>query len=383
MPSAIVPRAMRIGVAKEIKPQEYRVALTPAGARELVQRGHDILVEAGAGTGSAFPDDAYVRAGAQIGSVDEVWERSELLLKVKEPIAPEYSRLRAGLTLFTYLHIAADEPLAHALVDSGITGIAYETVETDRGALPLLAPMSEIAGRLAPQAGAYHLEKPKGGRGLLLGGVAGVAPGRVVVIGGGIVGYNAAVIALGLGAQVTILERSVDRMRHLEEILSGRVSLLMSSSLQVEESLKEADLVIGAVLIPGALAPKLVTRDMLVSMKEGSVLVDVAIDQGGCAETSRATTHDDPVYTVEGVIHYCVANMPGAVPITSTRALTNVTLPYVEAIADHGVVDAIRRDPALARGVNVLGGHVTYEAVAEAHSLEYTPLDDALAAGVT
>jgi len=383
MPSAIVPRAMRIGVAKEIKPQEYRVALTPAGARELVQRGHDILVEAGAGTGSAFPDDAYVRAGAQIGSVDEVWERSELLLKVKEPIAPEYSRLRAGLTLFTYLHIAADEPLTHALVDSGITGIAYETVETDRGALPLLAPMSEIAGRLAPQAGAYHLEKPKGGRGLLLGGVAGVAPGRVVVIGGGIVGYNAAVIALGLGAQVTILERSVDRMRHLEEILSGRVSLLMSSSLQVEESLKEADLVIGAVLIPGALAPKLVTRDMLVSMKEGSVLVDVAIDQGGCAETSRATTHDDPVYTVEGVIHYCVANMPGAVPITSTRALTNVTLPYVEAIADHGVVDAIRRDPALARGVNVLGGHVTYEAVAEAHSLEYTPLDDALAAGVT
>ena len=383
MPSAIVPRAMRIGVAKEIKPQEYRVALTPAGARELVQRGHDILVEAGAGTGSAFPDDAYVRAGAQIGSVDEVWERSELLLKVKEPIAPEYSRLRAGLTLFTYLHVAADEPLTHALVDSGITGIAYETVETDRGALPLLAPMSEIAGRLAPQAGAYHLEKPKGGRGLLLGGVAGVAPGRVVVIGGGIVGYNAAVIALGLGAQVTILERSVDRMRHLEEILSGRVSLLMSSSLQVEESLKEADLVIGAVLIPGALAPKLVTRDMLVSMKEGSVLVDVAIDQGGCAETSRATTHDDPVYTVEGVIHYCVANMPGAVPITSTRALTNVTLPYVEAIADHGVVDAIRRDPALARGVNVLGGRVTYEAVAEAHSLEYTPLDDALAAGVT
>ena len=383
MPSAIVPRAMRIGVAKEIKPQEYRVALTPAGARELVQRGHGILVEAGAGMGSAFPDDAYVRAGAQTGSVDEVWERSELLLKVKEPIAPEYSRLRAGLTLFTYLHIAADEPLAHALVDSGITGIAYETVETDRGALPLLAPMSEIAGRLAPQAGAYHLEKPKGGRGLLLGGVAGVAPGRVVVIGGGIVGYNAAVIALGLGAQVTILERSVDRMRHLEEILSGRVSLLMSSSLQVEESLKEADLVIGAVLIPGALAPKLVTRDMLVSMKEGSVLVDVAIDQGGCAETSRATTHDDPVYTVEGVIHYCVANMPGAVPITSTRALTNVTLPYVEAIADHGVVDAIRRDPALARGVNVLGGHVTYEAVAEAHSLEYTPLDDALAAGVT
>jgi alanine dehydrogenase len=373
---------MRIGVAKEIKPQEYRVALTPAGARELVQRGHDVLVEVGAGAGSAFPDSAYERAGASLGSVDDVWSRSELLLKVKEPVASEYGRLRPGLTLFTYLHIAADEPLTTALVESGITAIAYETVETDRGALPLLAPMSEIAGRLAPQAGAYHLEKPKGGRGLLLGGVAGVAPGRVVVVGGGIVGYNAAVIALGLGAQVTILERSVDRMRHLEEILSGRVSLLMSSSLQIEESLKEADLVIGAVLIPGALAPKLVTREMLHSMKEGSVLVDVAIDQGGCAETSRPTTHDEPVYTVEGVIHYCVANMPGAVPITSTRALTNVTLPYVEAIADHGVVEAIRQDPALARGVNVLGGHVTYEAVAEAHGLDVTPLDDALAAGV-
>ena len=373
---------MRIGVAKEIKPQEYRVALTPAGARELVQGGHDVLVEEGAGVGSAFPDDAYVRAGASIASVDDVWERSELLLKVKEPIAAEYPRLRAGLTLFTYLHIAADEPLTRALVDSGITAIAYETVETDRGALPLLAPMSEIAGRLAPQAGAHHLEKPKGGRGLLLGGVAGVAPGRVLVIGGGIVGYNAAIIALGFGAQVTILERSVDRMRHLEEILSGRVTLLMSSSLQVEESLKEADLVIGAVLIPGALAPKLVTREMLGAMKESSVLVDVAIDQGGCAETSRPTTHDDPTYVVDGVIHYCVANMPGAVPITSTRSLTNVTLPYVEAIADNGVADAIRRDPALARGVNVVSGHVTYEAVAEAHGLEYLPLDDALAAGV-
>ena len=373
---------MRIGVAKEIKPQEYRVALTPAGARELVQGGHDVVVEEGAGVGSAFPDDAYVRAGASIASVDDVWERSELLLKVKEPIAAEYPRLRAGLTLFTYLHIAADEPLTRALVDSGITAIAYETVETDRGALPLLAPMSEIAGRLAPQAGAHHLEKPKGGRGLLLGGVAGVAPGRVLVIGGGIVGYNAAIIALGFGAQVTILERSVDRMRHLEEILSGRVTLLMSSSLQVEESLKEADLVIGAVLIPGALAPKLVTREMLGAMKESSVLVDVAIDQGGCAETSRPTTHDDPTYVVDGVIHYCVANMPGAVPITSTRSLTNVTLPYVEAIADNGVADAIRRDPALARGVNVVSGHVTYEAVAEAHGLEYLPLDDALAAGV-
>jgi alanine dehydrogenase len=373
---------MRVGVAKEIKPQEYRVALTPAGARELVQHGHEVLVEASAGVGSAFPDEAYERAGASIGTVDEVWSQSELLLKVKEPIASEYPRLRPGLTLFTYLHIAADEPLTRALVDSGVTAIAYETVETRDDALPLLAPMSEIAGRLAPQAGAHYLEKPKGGRGILLGGVAGVAPARVLVIGGGMVGYNAAVIAIGMGAQVTILERSVDRMRHLEQILSGRVSLLMSTSLQIEESLKDADLVIGAVLIPGALAPKLITRAMLGGMKESSVLVDVAIDQGGCAETSRPTTHDEPVYTVDGVIHYCVANMPGAVPITSTRALTNVTLPYAEEIADHGVVGAIRHDHALARGVNVVAGRITYEAVAEAHDLEYTPLDDALAASV-
>jgi alanine dehydrogenase len=373
---------MRVGVAKEIKPQEYRVALTPAGARELVQGGHEVLVETGAGEGSAFPDAAYERVGAKIVSVEDVWSRAELLLKVKEPIVPEYRRLREGLTLFTYLHIAADEPLTRALADSGITAIAYETVETDRRTLPLLAPMSEIAGRLAPQAGAFRLEKPQGGRGLLLGGVAGVSPGKVVVVGGGIVGYNAAVIALGLGAQVTILERSVDRMRHLEEILSGRVSLLMSSSLQIEESLEGADLVIGAVLIPGALAPKLVTREMLREMKEGSVLVDVAIDQGGCAETSRPTTHDEPVYTVDGVIHYCVANMPGAVPITSTRALTNVTLPYVEAIADLGPVEAVQRDVSLARGVNVVGGHVTYEAVADAHGIDYTPLDAVLGAGV-
>ncbi len=373
---------MRIGVAKEIKPQEYRVALTPAGARELVQAGHEVLVETGAGVGSAFTDEAYARAGAEIGSVDDVWGRTDLLLKVKEPIASEYQRLREELTLFTYLHIAADEPLTRALLDSGITAIAYETVETDRGALPLLAPMSEIAGRLAPQAGADHLEKPKGGRGILLGGVAGVAPARVLVLGGGMVGYNAAVIALGMGAQVTILERSVERMRYLEQILSGRVQLLMSSALQIEEAIKDADLVIGAVLIPGALAPKLITRDLLGTMKESSVLVDVAIDQGGCAETSRPTTHDEPVYTVDGVIHYCVANMPGAVPITSTRALTNVTLPYAEELADHGVLRAIQLDPELARGVNVLGGRITYEAVAEAHGLDYTPLDDALAAGV-
>ncbi|HEY8775222.1 MAG TPA: alanine dehydrogenase [Gaiellaceae bacterium] len=369
---------MKIGVAKEIKTDEYRVALTPAGARELGQRGHDVIVENGAGAGSAFSDAAYEAAGARIAPVDAVWGEADLLLKVKEPIEPEYSRLREGLVLFTYLHIAADEALTRALLESGITAVAYETVETDAGALPLLAPMSEIAGRLAAQAGAYFLEKPLGGRGLLLGGVPGVAPGRVVVIGGGIVGYNAAVIAIGLGANVTILERSIDRMRHLEEILSGRVSLLMSSSLQIEESLREADVVIGAVLIPGAVAPRLITREMVAGMKEGSVLADVAIDQGGCAETSRPTTHSNPVYTVEGVTHYCVANMPGAVPITSTKALTNATLPYVEAVADYGLAEAVARDPALARGVNVVEGKVTYEAVADAHGLDYQPLEDVL-----
>ena len=373
---------MRIGVATEIKPQEYRVALTPAGARELVQGGTRCSSRQAPDSGARSrtrPTNGPEQASA---TVDEVWERAELLLKVKEPIASEYPRLRPGVTLFTYLHIAADEPLTRALVESGVTAIAYETVETDRGALPLLAPMSEIAGRLAPQAGADHLEKPKGGRGILLGGVAGVAPGRVLVIGGGMVGYNAAVIALGMGAQVTILERSVERMRYLEQILSGRVQLLMSSSLQIEESIKEADLTIGAVLIPGARAPKLITRELLGTMKEASVFVDVAIDQGGCAETSKPTTHDDPVYVVDGVVHYCVANMPGAVPITSTRALTNVTLPYVEQLADLGATRAIAASPELARGVNVLGGRITYEAVAEAHGLEYTPLDDALAAGV-
>ena len=370
---------MRIGVAREIKSEEYRVALTPAGALELINKGHEVAIETGAGDGSAFPDDTYARVGAQIVSVDDVWEHSDLVLKVKEPIASEYPRLREGLILFTYLHIAADEPLTRALIDSGITAIAYETVEVGR-TLPLLAPMSEVAGRLAPQAGAYFLEKPLGGRGLLLGGVPGVAPGRVVIVGGGVVGYNAAVIALGLGAQVTILERSIDRMRHLEEVLSGRVTLLMSSSLQIAASVEEADLVIGAVLIPGALAPKLVTREMITGMKDGAVVVDVAIDQGGCFETSHATTHTDPVYVVDGVTHYCVANMPGAVPITSTKALTNATLPYVEAIADLGVADAVGGDPALAKGVNVIDGKLTYEAVAEAHGLEYTPLADVLPA---
>jgi alanine dehydrogenase len=369
---------MKIGVVKELKADEYRVALTPAGARELAQSGHDVLIENGAGHGSSFGDDAYRAVGATLSSAEEVWSDCELLLKVKEPLPFEYPLLREGLVLFTYLHLAASEELTRALADSGATCVAYETVETDNHALPLLAPMSEIAGRLAAQAGAYFLEKPLGGRGLLLGGVPGVAPGRVLVVGGGIVGYNAAVIALGLGANVTILERSIDRMRHLDEVLSGRVSLVMSSSLQIEESIVEADVVIGAVLIPGAVAPKLVTREMLGQMKEGAVLCDVAIDQGGCAETSRPTTHSEPVYVVDGVTHYCVANMPGAVPITSTKALTNVTLPYVEAIAEHGLPEAVSRDHALARGVNVLDGKITYEAVAEAHNLDYHALEDVL-----
>jgi alanine dehydrogenase len=369
---------LQIGVVKEIKPDEYRVALTPGGARELHGRGHDVLVEAGAGAGSAFPDAEYEAVGARLTSVEEVWASSDLVLKVKEPLPEEFGRLRDGLVLFTYLHLAADEGLTRALLDSGATCIAYETVETDDRQLPLLAPMSEVAGRLAAQAGSYFLEKPLGGRGLLLGGVAGVPPGKVVVIGGGMVGYNAAVIALGLGAQVRILDKSVDRLRHLEEILSGRVELVYSSALEVENSVLEADVVIGAVLIPGARAPKLVTSEMIAEMKEGAVIADVSIDQGGCFETSRPTTHSDPVYVVDDVTHYCVSNMPGAVPVTSTFALTNVTLPYVEAIAEHGVREAVSRDPALARGVNVFDGKLTYEAVAEAHGLSYAPLEEVL-----
>jgi alanine dehydrogenase len=369
---------VRIGVAKEIKPQEYRVALTPAGALELVQRGHDVVVEHGAGVGSGFDDEAYTAVGARTADVEEAWASADLLLKVKEPIEAEYPRLREGLTLFTYLHIAADAPLTNALLASGVTGVAYETVETSDRRLPLLAPMSEVAGRLAPQMGAWALEKAHGGRGILLGGVPGVPPAKVVVLGGGVVGLNAAIIALGMQADVWVLDKSVDRMRDLEIALNGRVTLAMSNRLQIEEMLGDADMVIGAVLVPGAVAPKLVTREMLALMKAGSVLVDVAIDQGGCFETSHATTHDDPVFEVDGIVHYCVANMPGAVPITSTKALTNVTLPYVEALADRGVIGAVAADPALARGVNVTRGTVTYEAVADAHGLPYTPLAEVL-----
>ena len=365
---------MKIGVVKEIKPDEYRVALTPAGARELVARGHEVVVEHEAGSGSAFADAEYVAAGAEMAPVDQVWEVSELVLKVKEPLAAEYSRIRRGQLLFTYLHLAPAPELTQALIDSGATCIAYETVETDDHRLPLLAPMSEVAGRLAPQMGAHALERPQGGRGMLLGGIAGVAPAKVVVLGGGIVGYNAALIAVGMQADVWVLDRSIDRMRELDPMLDGRATIVMSTTLEVERVLQDADLVIGAVLVPGARAPKLVTREMLSLMRPGSVLVDVAIDQGGCFETSHATTHSDPTYVVDGVVHYCVANMPGAVPISSTRALTNATLPYLELVADRGFEQAVARSPALARGVSVVAGQVTSEPVAEALGHPFVPL---------
>jgi alanine dehydrogenase len=369
---------MRIGVAKEIKPDEYRVALTPAGAGELARRGHEVVVETGAGAGSAFPDAEYLEVGATLASAGEVWSTADLVLKVKEPLPEEYGRLRDGQILFTYLHLAAHEQLTRALLASGTSCIAYETVETDDGRLPLLAPMSEVAGRLATQMGAWALEKAQGGRGILLGGVPGVPPAKVVVLGGGIVGYNAALIAVGMQADVWVLDRSVERMRDLEMMLDGRITLAMSNRLQIERVAADADLIIGAVLIPGARAPKLITRDMLGGLKQSAVLVDVAIDQGGCFETSLPTTHSDPIYELDGIVHYCVANMPGAVPVTSTFALTNVTLPYVEAIATLGLGEAVSRDRALARGVNIVDGKLTYEAVADAHGLEFTPLERAL-----
>jgi alanine dehydrogenase len=372
---------MRVGVVREVKQDEYRVAVTPAGARELVEHGHEVVVETRAGEGSAVRDADYVAVGARIATVADVWSESELILKVKEPLPEEYDRLRPGLVLFTYLHLAASEELTRALIESGAACVAYETVETADRRLPLLAPMSEVAGRLAPQMGAWALERSQGGRGVLLGGVPGVVPARVVVLGGGIVGYNAALVAVGMQADVWVIDRSVDRMRDLEMMLGGRITLAMSNRTQIEEAIAQADLVIGAVLIPGARAPRLVTRGMLADLRPGAALVDVAIDQGGCFETSHPTTHSDPIYEVDGIVHYCVANMPGAVPITSTNALTNVTLPYALAIAEHGLTEAVRRDPALARGVNVLAGRVTYEAVAVAHGLAYSTLDEVLSEG--
>jgi alanine dehydrogenase len=367
---------VRISVPREIKNHEYRVALTPAGAHELTSRGHDVFVEAGAGLGSAITDEEYVAAGAKIlESADDVWAEGELVLKVKEPIAEEYPRLRKDLTLFTYLHLAADKPLTEALVSSGTTAIAYETVQLPNRALPLLAPMSEVAGRLAPQVGAFSLMKPSGGRGVLPGGVPGVAPARVVVIGGGVAGLNAATIAVGMGADVQILDTNVDRLRQIDAQFRGQLRTLASNSFAVEQAVREADLVIGAVLVPGAAAPKLISNDLVSRMKPGSVLVDIAIDQGGCFEDSRPTTHAEPTYEVHNSVFYCVANMPGAVPRTSTYALTNVTLPYAVALADKGWEQALKDDHALALGLNTHAGHLTNGPVAEATGLAHTPLE--------
>jgi len=373
-----------IGVPTEIKTDEYRVALTPSGVRELTDRGHEVLVQAGAGAGSAIPDDAYVAQGARI--VPEavgLFDAAELIVKVKEPQPAEVALLAPHHTLFTYLHLAAAPELTRGLMDSGATCIAYETVTDARGRLPLLAPMSEVAGKIAAQAGAFMLEKPLGGRGLLLGGVPGVAAGRVMVIGGGVVGQNAAEIALGLGAEVYVFDRSIDRLRELEVLLNGGASTCYASTLEIEQRLPEVDLVIGAVLIHGAKAPHIVTRRQLGLMKPGAVLVDVSIDQGGCFETSRPTTHTDPTYVVDGVTHYCVANMPGAVPITSTYALTNATMPYVVRLASAGAAAALDADPGFLAGLNVAAGKVTYAPVAEVVGVEAAPPGETLAALAT
>jgi alanine dehydrogenase len=363
-----------IGVPTEIKTDEYRVALTPSGVRELADRGHDVLVQAGAGEGSAIADDAYAAQGARIvADADAVFAEAELIVKVKEPQPGEVARLEPRHTLFTYLHLAADAALTRGLMQTGATCIAYETVEDTRGRLPLLAPMSEVAGKIAAQAGAFMLEKPLGGRGMLLGGVPGVAAGKVMVIGGGVVGQNAAEIAIGMGAEVYVYDRSIDRLRELEVLLNGQCSTCFASTLEIEQRLPEVDLAIGAVLVHGAKAPHVITRAQLGLMKPGAVLVDVAIDQGGCFETSRPTTHSDPTYVVDGVTHYCVANMPGAVPITSTYALTNATMPYVVKLAGEGARAALTGDPGFLAGLNVCGGKVTYGPVAEAIGVELAP----------
>ena len=370
---------MKIAVPREIKNNEYRVALTPAGAHELTRRGHEVYVEANAGLGSAIPDEEYLAAGAKVlATADDVWAEGELVLKVKEPIAEEYPRLRAGQVLFTYLHLAADRPLTEALLKSRTTAIAYETVQTSNGALPLLAPMSEVAGRLAPQVGAYALMKPSGGRGVLPGGVPGVHPAKVTVIGGGVAGLNAATVAVGMGADVEVLDTNVDRLRQLDQQFQGRLRTVTSNSYAIGQAVREADLVIGAVLVPGAKAPKLVDNHLVSDMKPGAVLVDIAIDQGGCFADSHPTTHDNPTYPVHDAVFYCVANMPGAVPRTSTYALTNVTLPYAAAIAEHGWQGALRADSALALGLNAHLGALTNHPVGVAHDIADTPLADVL-----
>ena len=372
---------MKVGVPTEIKTDEYRVAMTPSGVRELTQHGHEVVIQTGAGNGSAISDEDYVAQGAlMLPDADAVFQQADMVVKVKEPQAVEIARLRSGQTLFTYLHLAPDPDQTRGLIESGATCIAYETVEDAQGRLPLLAPMSEIAGKIATQAGAFMLEKPLGGRGLLLGGVPGVAAGRVMVIGGGVVGQNAAQIALGMGAEVYIYDRSIDRLRELEHQMNWLASTCYASTLEIEQHLPDVDLVIGAVLVKGGKAPHVITRAQLQLMKPGAVLVDVSIDQGGCFETSRATTHTDPTYVVDGITHYCVANMPGAVPITSTWALTNATMPYVLKLADHGTQAALASDPGFMKGLNVAGGKLTYAPVAEDQGLQYTTPQEALAA---
>ncbi len=371
---------MRVGVPSEVKTDEYRVALTPAGVRELVDAGHEVFVQSGAGVGSAISDEAFVAQGATIvGDAQSVFGSSELIVKVKEPQPSEVTMLEPRHTLFTYLHLAADAGLTAGLMESGATCIAYETVEDGRGRLPLLAPMSEVAGKIATQAGAFMLEKPLGGRGILLGGVPGVAAANVMVIGGGVVGMHAAFIALGMEATVYVFDRNIDRLRELDIAFGGRADTCFASTLSIEERLPDMDLVIGAVLVHGARAPRIVTRAQLGLMKRHAVLVDVSIDQGGCFETSHPTTHSDPTYEVDGITHYCVANMPGAVPITSTYALTNATIPYVLHLASAGVVGAVAENPGLKLGVNVVGGHVSYLPVADATGFEYVDVDEALA----
>jgi alanine dehydrogenase len=370
---------MKVGVPTEIKTDEYRVALTPAGVRELVEHGHEVVLQAGAGVGSTIPDEEYTAQGARLApDAKSVFDEVDLVLGVKEPQPEEVAMLRPDQLLFTYLHLAPDPELTRGLVESGATCVAYETVVDEHGRLPLLAPMSEVAGKIATQAGAFFLERPLGGRGVLLGGVPGVAAATVMVIGGGVVGMNAAFIAMGMEADVFVFDRNIDRLRQLDIAFAGRVSTVYSSTLAVEEMLPRADLVIGAVLIHGARAPFVIKRAQLGLMKERAVLVDVSIDQGGCFETSRPTTHSDPVYEVDGVTHYCVANMPGAVPVTSTFALTNATLPYVLALADLGLEGAIEMMPGLGPGVNVAQGKVTHPAVAEGTGMEYTPVEDVL-----
>ena len=366
---------MKVGIPREVKNHEYRVAITPAGARELTEHGHRVLVEKGAGDGSSLTDDAYVGAGATIvPDPDEVWGASDLLLKVKEPVAEEYHRMREGLVLFTYLHLAASKACTDALLKNRVTSIAYETVQLGDGSLPLLAPMSEVAGRLAPQVGAYHLMRPGGGYGALLGGVPGTRPAEVVVIGGGVSGLNAAQVAVGMGAHVTVLDTNVARLRQIDAIYQGRIQTVASSAHEVELSVRAADLVIGAVLVPGAKAPKVVSTALVREMKPGSVLVDIAVDQGGCFEDTRPTTHADPTFRVHNSVFYCVANMPGAVPHTSTYALTNVTLPYTLALADRGWKEALAADPALALGLSTHAGKLTSAPVAQAHGYDAVPV---------